>query len=113
MTPYNNQGGTLATSMSIERLNTQIPSSQDFSSVEIEQRSISTLENQPSSRNKIIQNKRVTKNILQNHLTAEDVSLDYSTSNKVRRQEAPYLMQSMLPRDRLDPNYVSYIGEEM
>ena len=50
---------------------------------------------------------------MQNHLTAEDVSLDYSTSNKVRRHEAPYLMQSMLPRDRLDPNYVSYIGEEM
>ena len=64
--------------MSLERLHTSIPSTQDFTSAELEQRSISTLENDATSRNRLNQNRKVTKTILQNHLNAENLSLDHN-----------------------------------
>ena len=81
--------------MSLERLHTQIPSTQDFTSAELEQRSISTLENDATSRNRLIQNRKVTKTILQNHLNAENLSLDHNQSPNARFNNQKYQLQSM------------------
>ena len=89
-TPYDRSGKQLATSMSLERLHTQIPSTQDFTSAELEQRSISTLENDATSRNRLNQNRKVTKTILQNHLNAENLSLDHNQSPNARFNNQKY-----------------------